>query len=66
MVRNESISNLNPIKINNEIHLNEVISSNSVNSKLHAFDQKLLNLELYTKEKLIEIISKEIVLIILN
>ena len=58
MVRNESISNLNPIKINNEIHLNEVISSNSVNSKLHAFDQKLLNLELYTKEKIIEIISQ--------
>ena len=58
MVRNESISNLNPIKINNEIHLNEVISSNSVNSKLHTFDQKLLNLELYTKEKIIEIISQ--------
>ena len=58
MVRNESISNLNPIKINNEIHLNEVISSNSVNSKFHAFDQKLLNLELYTKEKIIEIISQ--------
>ena len=58
MVRNESISNLNPIKINNEIHLNEVISSNSVNSKLHAFDPKLLNLELYTKEKIIEIISQ--------
>ena len=58
MVQNESISNLNPIKINNEIHLNEVISSNSVNSKLHAFDQKLLNLELYTKEKIIEIISQ--------
>jgi hypothetical protein len=58
MVRNESISNLNPIKINNEIHLNEVISSNSVNSKLHAFDQKLLNLELYTKEKILDLISQ--------
>ena len=58
IVKNESIGNLNPIKINNEIHLNEVINSNSVNSKLHAFDQKLLNLELYTKEKIIEIISQ--------
>ena len=58
IVKNESIGNLNPIKISNEIHLNEVINSNSVNSKLHAFDQKLLNLELYTKEKIIEIISQ--------
>ena len=58
LIKNESISNLNPIKINNEIHLNEVISSNSVNKKLHAFDQKLLNLELYTKEKIIELISQ--------
>ena len=58
MIKNESISNLNPIKINNEIHLNEVISNNSVNKKLHAFDQKLLNLELYTKEKIIELISQ--------
>ena len=58
MIKNESISNLNPIKINNEIHLNEVINSNSVNKKLHAFDQKLLNLELYTKEKIIELISQ--------
>ena len=58
VIKNESISNLNPIKINNEIHLNEVISSNSVNKKLHAFDQKLLNLELYTKEKIIELISQ--------
>ena len=46
MIKNESINNLNPIKINNEIHLNDVINSNSVNKKLHAFDQKLLNLEL--------------------
>ena len=58
IVKSESIGNLNPIKISNEIHLNEVINSNSVNSKLHAFDQKLLNLELYTKEKIIEIISQ--------
>ena len=58
MIKNESIGNLNPIKINNEIHLNEVISSNSVNKKLHAFDQKLLNLELYTKEKIIDLISE--------
>ena len=58
MIKNESINNLNPIKINNEIHLNEVINSNSVNKKLHAFDQKLLNLELYTKEKIIELISQ--------
>jgi len=58
MIKNESISNLNPIKINNEIHLNEVISSSSVNKKLHAFDQKLLNLELYTKEKIIELITQ--------
>lgn len=58
IIKNESISTLNPIKINNEIHLNEVISSSSVNKKLHAFDQKLLNLELYTKEKIIELISQ--------
>lgn len=58
MIKNESINNLNPIKINNEIHLNDVINSNSVNKKLHAFDQKLLNLELYTKEKIIELITQ--------
>ena len=58
MIKNESINNLNPIKINNEIHLNDVINSNSVNKKLHAFDQKLLNLELYTKEKIIDLISQ--------
>ena len=58
MIKSESIGNLNPIKINNEIHLNDVISTNSVNKKLHAFDQKLLNLELYTKEKIIELITQ--------
>ena len=56
--KNEPINNLNPIKINNEIHLNDISSSNSVAKKLHAFDQKLLNLELYTKEKIIELISQ--------
>ena len=56
-INESSISNLNPIKINNEIYLNDN-NSNNFNKKLHAVDQKLLNLELYTKEKILDLISQ--------
>ena len=49
---NDSNINLNPIKSNNEIY------NNDVNKKFHAVDQKLLNLELYTKEKILDIIAQ--------
>ena len=55
---NESINNLNPIKLNNEIYINDNFNSNTFNKKLHAVDQKLLNLELYTKEKILDLISQ--------
>ena len=55
---NESINNLNPIKLNNEIYINEGINQNSINKKFHSFDQKLLNLELYTKEKILDLIAQ--------
>ena len=54
---NINISNLNPIKMNNEFYLNDT-NSNNFNKKLHAVDQKLLNLELYTKEKILDLISQ--------
>ena len=54
---NINISNLNPIKMNNEFYLNDN-NSNNFNKKLHAVDQKLLNLELYTKEKILDLISQ--------
>jgi hypothetical protein len=43
--------------MNNEIYLNDN-NSNNFNKKLHAVDQKLLNLELYTKEKILDLISQ--------
>ena len=49
---NDSNINLNPIKSNNEMY------NNDVNKKFHAVDQKLLNLELYTKEKILDIIAQ--------
>ena len=49
---NDANINLNPIKTNNEI------CNNDVNKKIHAVDQKLLNLELYTKEKILDIIAQ--------
>ena len=55
---NDSINNLNPIKLNNEIYVNDNFNSNTFNKKLHAVDQKLLNLELYTKEKILDLISQ--------
>ena len=55
---NESINNLNPIKVNNEIYINDGMSSNIINKKFHTVDQKLLNLELYTKEKILDLISQ--------
>ena len=55
---NESITNLNPIKVNNEIYINDGLNSNTFNKKLHAVDQKLLNLELYTKEKILDLITQ--------
>ena len=55
---NESMNNLNPIKVNNEIYINESFNSNTFNKKMHVFDQKLLNLELYTKEKILDLISQ--------
>ena len=55
---NDSINNLNPIKLNNEIYINDNFNSNTFNKKLHAVDQKLLNLELYTKEKILDLISQ--------
>ena len=55
---NESINNLNPIRVNNEIHINEGPNSNVLNKKIHAVDQKLLNLELFTKEKILDIFSQ--------
>ena len=55
---NESINNLNPIKLNNEIYINDNFNSNTFSKKLHAVDQKLLNLELYTKEKILDLISQ--------
>ena len=53
-----TISNLNPIKVNNEIYINDGINSNTINKKFHSVDQKLLNLELYTKEKILDLISQ--------
>ena len=55
---NDSITNLNPIKVNNEIYINDGLNSNTFNKKLHAVDQKLLNLELYTKEKILDLITQ--------
>ena len=55
---NESINNLNPIRVNNEIHINEGPNSNILNKRIHAVDQKLLNLELFTKEKILDLISQ--------
>ena len=55
---NKSNNNLNPIKINNEFIANEQFNTNSFNKKLHQVDQKLLNLELYTKEKILDLISQ--------
>ena len=55
---NESINNLNPIKVNNEIYINDGFNSNSFHKKMHVFDQKLLNLELFTKEKILDLISQ--------
>ena len=55
---NESINNLNPIKVNNEIYINDIFNSNSFHKKMHVFDQKLLNLELFTKEKILDLISQ--------
>ena len=57
---NESInSSLNPIKLNNnEIYINESYNPSNINKKFHAVDQKLLNLELYTKEKILDLISQ--------
>jgi hypothetical protein len=43
--------------MNHEIYLNDNYSNN-FNKKLHAVDQKLLNLELYTKEKILDLISQ--------
>ena len=54
----ESMNNLNPIKVNNEIHINDSFNSNTFNKKMHVFDQKLLNLELYTKEKILDLLSQ--------
>ena len=54
---NESCTNLNPIKVNNEIYINEGMN-HSLDKKLHSFDQKLLNLELYTKEKILDLFSQ--------
>ena len=56
-INDSNISNLNPIKMNNEIYLNDN-NSNNFNKKLHAVDQKLLNLELYTKEKILDLVSQ--------
>ena len=53
-----AINNLNPIKVNNEIYINDGINSNTINKKFHSVDQKLLNLELYTKEKILDLISQ--------
>ena len=53
-----AINNLNPIKANNEIYINDGINSNTINKKFHSVDQKLLNLELYTKEKILDLISQ--------
>ena len=55
---NKPSNNLNPIKMNNEININEGFNSNTFNKKLHAVDQKLLNLELYTKEKILDLIEQ--------
>jgi len=54
-INDSNISNLNPIKMSNEIC---DFNSNNLNKKLHAVDQKLLNLELYTKEKILDLISQ--------
>ena len=53
---NEYMNNLNPIKVSNEIHIND--STNAFHKKMYIFDQKLLNLELFTKEKIIDIIGQ--------
>ena len=55
---NDSITNLNPIKVNNEIYINDGLNPSTFNKKLHAVDQKLLNLELYTKEKILDLIAQ--------
>ena len=54
----ESMNNLNPIKVNSEIHINDSFNSNTFNKKMHVFDQKLLNLELFTKEKILDLLSQ--------
>ena len=55
---NEYINALNPIRTNNEVIINETYNTSIFNKKFHAYDQKLLNLELYTKEKILDLIAQ--------
>ena len=55
---NKNINNT-PINVNNEIYLNEGISGSlCLNKKISIVNQKILNLELFTKEKILELVNQ--------
>ena len=57
--KNNGNINNTPINVNNQIYLNEGISSSlALNNKISIVNQKILNLELFTKEKIVELIKQ--------
>lgn len=64
-IEEENIQNINTTNNkyntcdnNSYLENNEILSTNNFNQKINMVDQKILNLELYTKEKIIDLISQ--------